>query len=419
MTGIWDLQEVRADLLPTIDGPLWSLLSKYKNIIFTYKKPDPEVYRQAVEAGAAYLDMDYSWPADILSEFNNLSDCKLVVSAHLFEYCPQKWPAIWADLQNCRGNILKMAVMVKDAADCAALAELTAQSSRPAVIIPMGPAGQLARILYKKCGSVWTYVCREAALATASGQLDLAAVSRYQIVGQPEAFFALLGGEQIAHSPGPAFYNSYFPYYPVVTERLAEVLPWLRRLGLLGASVTMPNKAAAFQICDNLSEAAVKCGAVNTIYWQDGRLCGDNSDYLAVKALLDEQCARPGRAVVLGAGGAARAVGAALADSGFSVTFCSRRAGRDLLGGYAPWEERGALEGQLLVNATPVGYRGENLDIAPRNFGQIWDLVMGEVDTPLINSARQAGVPACPGLTFWQAQARRQLEIFQGILRRR
>jgi shikimate dehydrogenase len=182
-------------------------------------------------------------------------------------------------------------------------------------------------------------------------------------------------GWPLEHTRSPALHNAAYAAagvdavyvaLPVPPERLAAAVAGLAALGFLGANVTVPHKAAALALCDRLDPVARRAGAVNTLVVEaGGALAGHNTDVAGFRDALDEAApglaAAGGPAVVLGAGGAARAVLLALADGGMTVRAVARQPERAeglrrLGAAVLPWTGRGLAEAlagaALLVDAT-------------------------------------------------------------------
>lgn len=148
--------------------------------------------------------------------------------------------------------------------------------------------------------------------------------------------FAIFG-HPISHSRSPAMHNRAFAelgldavYVPfdVSPEALADAVRGLRALGIAGANVTLPHKTAVMAHLDHVSTEAQAIGAVNTLYWEDGKLCGDNTDAPGLSRSLEEAGVQltGQRVTILGAGGAARAAAVGLAGAGAArVTVAARR----------------------------------------------------------------------------------------------
>ncbi len=185
-------------------------------------------------------------------------------------------------------------------------------------------------------------------------------------------------GWPVKHSASPAMHNAAFEalgldlvYVPfaVAPEALTEAVAGVRALGLLGVNVTVPLKELVPPLLDRLTDRAARLGAVNTLYWDGDALCGDSTDgpgFLAALAHAGFELKAGSEAVVLGAGGSARAVVDALVQSGVRVSVANRTIARaeeiaQRFGAHAalPLTEAALREplsrAQLLVNTTSIG----------------------------------------------------------------
>jgi shikimate dehydrogenase len=198
----------------------------------------------------------------------------------------------------------------------------------------------------------------------------------------------------------------------VPPERLPAAVAALRGPGWIGANVTIPYKVAVMPLLDGLEGDAEAAGAVNTIRRDGQRLIGSNTDVTAIRVALGAVGLEPAgaRAVVLGVGGSARAVAVAL--RGAELTFVARRpeAGAGLGAEVLDWSEPGwaalARHADILVNATPLGRRGE-MPLRPASLpprGAVIDLVYVTGGTPLVRRARQLGLHCVDGWSVLLAQ---------------
>lgn len=231
--------------------------------------------------------------------------------------------------------------------------------------------------------------------------------------------FGLLG-EHIAYSASPAMMNAAFealglPHrYELVDVPGAEVattIEGLRRHDAGGANVTTPHKASVAALVDELSDDARRADAVNCVVPIDGRLVGHNTD---LPALLDQiaalRPAGPGRAVVLGGGGAARAVLLALGDAGAREVVSLTRSG----GTWGRLADELA-RADLVVNATPIGTGTDETPVPAalhRPGLAVLDLVYRPSPTRLVREARAAGAAARAGGGMLLGQAVRSLELW-------
>ena len=218
-------------------------------------------------------------------------------------------------------------------------------------------------------------------------------------------------GWPTSHSLSPRMQNAGFAalgldwaYVPLPTppELLGDAVRGLVATGFAGANVTIPHKQAVLGLCDDLDDVATRGGSVNTLVIREGEVLGSSTDGLAVTSQLE---ANGLRALVLGAGGASRAVAAALEDEGAEVVVRGRRDA-----GWPP-----SADGfDVLVNATPVK---EELLVAPRAGMQVVDLAYLPDGRPtaLIAAARALDCHPCvDGLDVLLAQGAASFERWTG-----
>lgn len=258
--------------------------------------------------------------------------------------------------------------------------------------------------------------------------------------------FKLAGviGWPVAQSRSPVLHGHWLKQYgvsgaylplPVQPERLPDAIRGLRALGFSGCNVTIPHKLAVLKLVDQVDPVATRIGAVNTVVVQDnGMLSGFNTDaYGFLASLRDVRGdfkASTGPIVILGAGGAARAVVVALLDDGATEIRLANRTkerAQELACidpariGVIDWDDRNAvLDGAaLLVNTTSQGMVGyPPLDIAldalPKA-AAVCDIVYNPLETPLLAAARRRGNTAVDGLGMLLHQAVPAFEAFYGV----
>ncbi|WP_193788859.1 shikimate 5-dehydrogenase [Rhodococcus rhodochrous] len=219
-----------------------------------------------------------------------------------------------------------------------------------------------------------------------------------------------------------------YVYKAFTTTDLPSAVAGIRGLGIRGCGVSMPFKEAVIPLIDELHDSARAIESVNTIVNEDGVLHAYNTDYQAVVDLLREHEVDPGKpAAVAGSGGMAKAVVAALRDSGFrdvSVVARNEETGAALARQYG-FDCRAELDGRtpgLLVNATPVGMTGgresEQLpfpEAAVAAASTVFDVVAMPPETPLIRAARAHGLPVITGAEVIALQAAQQFALYTGV----
>lgn len=254
-----------------------------------------------------------------------------------------------------------------------------------------------------------------------------------------------LFGHPVAHSKSPQMHNAAFKSlgldcrylaFDVELERLGEAVSSIRALGMLGVNVTIPHKVEVIPYLDELSEEARLIGAVNTIVQRDGRLIGYNTDGIGYISALQEETGvtvSGKRVLMLGAGGAARAVAAQMALQGAShLTFVASEAERlaahlahltetDGMS-FAQLQERGAdctAGYDLIVNATPVGMH-PHVDAVPmptewlREGQLVSDLIYNPRITRFLEEAAARGCSVHGGLGMFIHQGAHSFALWTG-----
>lgn len=243
---------------------------------------------------------------------------------------------------------------------------------------------------------------------------------------------AFVTGHPVLHSRSPKIHGFWLQQYgingsyeaiDVAPDRFAEFLHKLGVQGFHGGNVTIPHKEAAFAQVQRRDHAADEIGAVNTLWFEDGVLCGGNTDAEGFAANLDDHVsgwAKNGPAVVLGAGGASRAIIHALKSRGINdIRIVNRTVARakELKDRFGMGVSAHGLEATgellhdagLLVNTTALGMHGdEDLVADPALLpvhAIVTDIVYVPLETPLLAAARQRGMKTVDGLGMLLHQA--------------
>jgi shikimate dehydrogenase len=253
---------------------------------------------------------------------------------------------------------------------------------------------------------------------------------------------AFVIGHPIAHSRSPLIHRSWLARYgidgsydaiDIAPDALPAFFDRLRRGEFAGGNVTIPHKEAVFALCDSVDPLATTIGAVNTLVARDGRVHGSNSDYLGFLGNLDagapgwSDAARP--ALVLGAGGAARAILVALRSRDLPIILLNRTSatadrlaaelGGNITSGTLEDFNHLAPAAGLVVNTTSVGMHGSRFEgfdldrLAPDTL--VTDIVYAPLVTPLLADAAARGLRIVDGLGMLLHQAVPGFEAWFGI----
>lgn len=217
-----------------------------------------------------------------------------------------------------------------------------------------------------------------------------------------------------------------YVYKSFSTQDLAAAIGGVRALEIRGCAISMPFKEAVIPLIDDLESSARAIDSVNTIVNDDGRLTGYNTDYVAVRRLLEKRIARPVPFLLRGSGGMAKAVAAALRDAGFvdgMIIARNETAGRNIADQYGfHWDTDMPQDGApLLINVTPLGMDGNDRDALAFPEDQIagcsfaFDVVAQPVDTPFVRAARAARKSVISGGEVIVLQAVEQFILYTGV----
>ncbi len=386
----------------------------------------------AVRLGAEYVDVEWRAGERARALVERRNGRGVVLSFHDFEGVPGDLEGLAAVMCAGGAEVVKLAVTARRLGDTLPLLALGRGLGRQhaLALVAMGNAGVATRILAAHVGSCWTY----AGDGVAPGQIplrDLLETYSFRAITPSTAIYGILG-RPLGHSVSPAMHNAAFRargldavYVPFEAEGVEDFRLVALGLDVRGASVTAPFKADVVPYLAKADRATRQAGAANTIRVRGDDWEGRNTDVEGFLDPLRRRVALGGlRVALVGAGGAARAVAAALAGTGARVTVHARR--RDaaaavaaIAGGRAGDGSPRAGEWDLLVNATPVGTHPDSgelpVDRAALPGGRlVYDLVYNPPVTALRRAAGAAGCATLGGLDMLVAQAARQFEWWTG-----
>ena len=394
---------------------------------------DRELYWlvQAREVGCQWCDIEVETlrklPGQSVREYP--VPPRVLLSVHDFERTPDL-PRSMNPPAHGGVDAVKIAVEARTIHDSIRLMRL-ARSSKSFVAVPMGEVALPARILALREGSALAYA--PVAAATAPGQVsldDMIHLYRAHALTRRTRVYGVIG-DPVGHSLSPLLHNTGFAtrsvdavYLPFLVRQLGDFLSVVPEFGVRGFSVTLPHKQTILKHLRECEPLAAEIGAVNTVVVQsDGSLYGCNTDYVGVlRALAKKLRIKGSRALILGAGGSARAAAFALSRAGAIVGICARRekAAKELAravgGELVP---RGALRTEFfdaILNATPVGMHPHD-GISPLAPGElhcrlVMDLIYRPQRTRLLKLAAQKGIATVSGVEMFLAQGVAQWEIW-------
>ncbi|KAL1327064.1 hypothetical protein AAHE18_13G274600 [Arachis hypogaea] len=470
-----DLVEIRLDSLKTFN-PSSHLPTLINNrplpLLFTYR-PNWEggmyegddntrfhALRLAMELGADYIDIELK-VANQFYDFirgKTYDKTKVIVSSHNYQQTPsvEDLGDLVARIQATRADIVKIATTALEITDVARMFQIMVHSqvrSVPFIGLVMGDRGLISRILCAKFGGYLTFGTLESGVVSAPGQptlKDLLHLYNLRQVGPDTKVFGIIG-KPVGHSKSPTLFNEAFKslgingvYVFLLVDDLAKFLSTYSSTDFVGFSVTIPHKEAAVTCCDEVDPVAKSIGAVNCIIRRptDGKLIGYNTDYVgAISAIEDGLRAKQNGSgtvvsplagklfVVIGAGGAGKALAYGAKEKGARVVIANRTYDRarelaDLIGGdalaLADLDNYHPEDGMILANTTSIGMQPK-VDETPvskhalKYYSLVFDAVYTPKMTRLLTEAEESGATVVTGLEMFLGQAYGQFEKYTGM----
>ncbi|RLM91319.1 hypothetical protein C2845_PM08G14250 [Panicum miliaceum] len=442
-----------------------------------------ETLRLAMELGVDYVDVELK-VADKFMSFisgNKPEKCKLIVSSHNYEYTPscEELANLVAIIQAVGADIVKVATTANDIVDVSRMFQVMVHCQHqhkkllnfwriatalvqgirtesawvlpvPMIGLVMSERGLMSRVLAPKFGGYLTFGILNAAKTSASGQPtveELLDVYNIRHIG-PDTMVLGLIANPVKQSKSPILHNKCLQYagynavyLPLLGDNLASFLETYSSPDFSGFSCSLPFKVDAVQCCHEHDPVAKSIGAINTIIRRpDGKLVGYNTDYIGAISAIEDGIGGPGSKdaaisplagrliVVVGAGGAGKAIAYGAKEKGARVVVANRTYEKavslaNAIGGQAlrltDLETFRPEEGMILANATSLGMQ-PNIDGTPipkkalSFYDVVFDAVYAPKVTRLLREAEECGVKVVSGVEMFIRQAMGQFEHFTG-----
>ena len=395
------------------------------------------IIRQAIAEGVDYVDLE----EDIAGAIPRFGKTKRIISHHDFQETPADLESVHARLAALAPDIVKIATMANSPRDNLRALQLVANAETPTTAFCMGDMGTPSRILCGRAGAPFTYASFHHERLLAPGQIGFRQMIeqyRYDQIDNETEIYGVVA-DPVGHSHSPLVHNTAFAsqdhnavYLPfrVPREHLADFLADAPKLGVRGLSVTIPHKEAILAAATSIDHEVEKAGAGNTLLFNNGDVSVFNTDLRAALKCLEEAVGSPealsGRAaLVLGAGGAAKAIAYGLASRKMRVTISGRTLSRaqDLARRIncqaVGWDQRHSVQPDVLVNCTPVGMH-PNVDESPYDEKHlhanmlVFDTVYNPENTLLVKQAKEHQARVVTGVDMFIGQAALQYQLFTG-----
>lgn len=330
-----EMVELRLDFFKTIDlaalkelrvafaiPMIFTLRSKAQGGSYNKDEEDRlQDIQRLLELKPEYLDLENHVSHHLIDEIVEKNpQTKVIISYHNFTHTPERLEKIYQEMRKTKAYYYKIAVQANHSIDVLHLLLLAYESQGKIIAISMGTLGQVSRILGPLVGSPISYATVDDELKTAPGQLTAKILYEryhYYSLNQETALYGLIG-DPVETSISDETHNHLFETFglnavyvkmQVQSTEVPEFLQLAKKLPFRGLSVTMPLKEFVLPCLDHIDSQAQEIGAVNTLVFKDGKISGYNTDGTgALNAIEQELKVKDRRVIVLGSGGAARAI---------------------------------------------------------------------------------------------------------------
>jgi 3-dehydroquinate dehydratase / shikimate dehydrogenase len=404
-----DLFEIRLDLSPILQ--IEELRSATRKPLLFTAHGRPDLLQQA-KPFADYLDVEQSVPPDV----------SYIASMHVKEGEPRE---LWLNFSKSH-----LAKMVFDTADYRKIAELLDldHSHHPrALCFAMGEIGAFSRILSVFRGAPWIYACLPGR-STAPGQFtmdELVQIYRIPRFQEVPRVFGIVG-DPVSHSRSPQYHNHRFAqdslswiYLPFPCTDLSALFQYAPQFGVSGFSITHPHKERALSLLQHRSVEVEQLRSCNTVCYKNGEWYGVNTDIEGIANMLkkNDVAVSGSRALIIGAGGAARAIASVIRPDVRELTILNRTIEKanafaslyDARSGTL--KDFGKFSYDLLFQATPVGFIEGQCPVNPsllQKGATVIDANYYPRETLLLKKAKALGCKTINGEDWFEAQAEAQ-----------
>jgi len=435
--------ELRLDLFPRID------LRYLKNLLQNSARPIMLTLRKASQGGKfqgteseredlierlltlepPFFDLEYDMSPRFLHRvIKRHPKTKFILSGHHFHQTPADLDRIYSSMQEYGAFSYKIAAMAHSTNDALKMLLFMKKHSKTSAIC-MGEKGKFARVLGPIVGNLIDYASIDSEEQTGPGQLtahELVDIYHYPSLNGKTSIYGLIG-DPVEKSPGHLYHNTVFRErhlnavyvkMNVKPEELSEFIPLAIAIGIRGLSVTIPLKEKILPFLDEIEPVAKQIGAVNTLLFQNGRIIGTNTDGLgALDAIEKKTLVRGKKVVLLGAGGAARAIAFEAKTRGADVLILNRTVQRAKKLAIDLGCEAGGLDEvpndyDVLINCSPDPMPIDPKKIRPKTL--VMDIVYLPRETDFLKEASLKKCQIVYGEEMFLNQAARQTAFWVG-----
>jgi 3-dehydroquinate dehydratase / shikimate dehydrogenase len=395
------------------------------------------ILRQAIVEGVDYVDIE----EDIAASIPRFGKTKRIISLHDFRKTPDDLESIHARMAALDADIVKITTMANSPHDNVRMLRLVRDAKIPTIGFCMGDIGIPSRVLSGRCGAPFVYSAFQRERTLAPGQLtfeEMRDIYRYDQIDDKTEVFGVIA-DPVGHSLSPLLHNRAFAslgmnrvYLPfrVPQDQLSQFFEDAAELGIRGLSVTIPHKEKVLELLTKSTDLVEGIGACNTVIFKGADRLGYNTDCTAAVSSIEialggEGTSEGKKVLLLGAGGAGRAIAFGFLKRGAEVTVsdvradAAKRLASELDCKMVVWEERYKVQPDILINATPVGMH-PNVDETSYDKDRIragmlvFDAVYNPESTLLIKNAKDRKAKVVTGVEMFVRQAAHQFKYFTG-----
>lgn len=443
-----DLAEIRGDFLNDDQAELCCTLPDLSPVplILTFRsKKDGgqfrhsenerlRLYKQGMEGGFVYIDLEEWLQSPELEKKAFEKNITIVRSFHDFDCVPDNLKDRITALARSSNEIPKAAVFPKNSDDFFKFFDAVSRCElNKKVVLAMGEYGFPSRILTAKTGSLWTY-CAVEGDEPAPGHISpekMESIYNYSMLNKETSVFGIIGNP-VMHTKSPQIHNKGFfdhkvnaVYLPFLVDDVDIFLRNAKKLDVKGLSVTVPHKISAKNFSDSQAEEVMKIGSSNTLVNFDGSWQAFNTDAYGFLSPLKKYSLSGIKALVIGAGGAARAVMYALNQAGCDLSITNRTFEKaeslaaEFNAAAKTAKECAGEQFNLLVQTTSAGMHPlESTDPLPGfNFQGdeiVYDIIYVPEETVFLKRAAEKGCKTINGWPMLTGQAAKQFMLFCG-----
>lgn len=416
------------------------------------------ILKKAIKLGADYIDIELAEGSTAIESLKLYCEkpggsTKIIISYHNVRKTPTlaRLKEIFHQCREYKPAVVKIVTYAQKPDDNLKMLDLIpyAQKRHQEIIaLCMGEEGRISRVVAPFLGNFLGFAMLPQTTQSAPGQLTVCRMRQInkllrddETQQTPPAFSReehqfnnyILLGNPVKQSLSPPMHNAALDdlgikgrYNAFCVYDLAAAVQGIRGMDIRGASVTIPFKSAVMEYLDDVSDDAIKIGAVNTIVNDNGRLAGFNTDWLGLIIPLGEAMTIKGKKfVIIGAGGTARAAAyGIMKEGGFPVIVNRTAENGKLLSSalqcpFYALKEIGKIKADCLINTTPVGMY-PHLDKSPvddaalAGYKYVMDVIYNPLQTKMLKDAGQAGCLIIPGLDMFVHQGAQQLKLWTG-----